>query len=305
MILTRRNDAGLARVHVQAAQVGDVEAVVETAAQGAGDRVGLLGDLLEQVVLVAAGVVVGGVPVDGQRLLRGLAGVAAEGVEAVGLQDGQLAVLQVDDLAGVPDQRGHVGGGEHLLLADAQHDRAAQPGHHDLAGAVRVDDGDAVRADDALQRPPDGVLQRVGLLDGAADQVGEDLGVGLAEELDALALEALPQRVGVLDDAVVDDRDALVGRQVRVGVDVARHAVGGPAGVPDARRALEAGRHHGREVGHAALDLAGLQRLRRDDGDARGVVAAVFEPLEPLQQNGRGVLRPDVGHDSAHRVHPP
>ena len=54
-----------------------------------------------------------------------------EVTEAVGADRRDLAVVQVHDLAGVADERGDVGGDEHLLVADAEHDGAAVTGHHD------------------------------------------------------------------------------------------------------------------------------------------------------------------------------
>ena len=50
--------------------------------------------------------------------------------------------------------------------------------------------------------------------------------------------------------------------------------------------------------------LAGLLRRAQlpvgDDGDARGVVAPVLQPAQPVQDDVPGVLRTDVTHDAAH-----
>ena len=67
-------------------------------------------------------------------------------------------------------------------------------------------DGDAVGALDRGQRVADLALEGVGASD-AADQVGEHLGVGVGDQLDAVVGQPLPQRRGVVDDAVVDDGD--------------------------------------------------------------------------------------------------
>jgi hypothetical protein len=71
------------------------------------------------------------------------------------------------------------------------------------------------------------------------DQVRHDLGVGLGGELRAGGLQALAQRRPVLDDAVERDVDAVGGVRVRVRVGLGHAAVGGPAGVADAGRALQ------------------------------------------------------------------
>ncbi len=67
------------------------------------------------------------------------------------------------------------------------------------------------------------------------DEVGDGLGVGLGDEHVVVGLEAGAQVGEVLDDPVVHQRDPVGVAGVRVGVDVVGRAVGGPAGVPDAR----------------------------------------------------------------------
>ena len=133
-------------------------------------------------------------------------------------------------------------------------------------------------------------------------QVRHDLGVGLRGHDDP----ALGQLVGelgeVLDDPVVDDRDAPAGRHVRVGVDVRRPAVGGPAGVPDPRRG---GRHRvGRQQRPQVLELARLlahvQGPVGHDGHAGGVVAAVLQALQARHDDVHGLPMTRVPHDSTH-----
>jgi hypothetical protein len=103
----------------------------------------------------------------------------------------------------------------------------------------------------------------------------------------------------VLDDAVVHQGDAAGGVGVGVG-DVGR-AVGGPADVADAVLATSgcsastASRFADLALGPAALDLA-----VHDGGDAGRVVAAVFEPLEAVDQPVRDGLGSDDADDAAH-----
>ena len=101
------------------------------------------------------------------------------------------------------------------------------------------------------------------------------------------ALEVGAQVGEVLDDAVVHDGDPAGRVGVRVGVAVVGRAVGGPAGVAHAGRAGD------RAVGEflvQVLDAAGLlgdlqRAVRADDGDARGVVAAVLEAAQALDDD--------------------
>ena len=115
----------LARRHLQAADVRRLKAGVESAAQRAPDRFGLLGDFLAHVV-IEAGLVEGFVrPGDRRRRLRGGAAVERRCFEAIGAHDGDFAVVEMHDALGVTDQRGRIGGDEHFPIADAEDDRAA------------------------------------------------------------------------------------------------------------------------------------------------------------------------------------
>jgi hypothetical protein len=69
------------------------------------------------------------------------------------------------------------------------------------------------------------------------DEVGDDLGIGLALEDAALGGQLGLQLGEVLDDAVVDQ--AHPSRPVRVGIGLGGRPVGGPAGVADAGQAVE------------------------------------------------------------------
>jgi hypothetical protein len=99
----------------------------------------------------------------------------------------------------------------------------------------------------------------------------------------------------------VDDGDP-VARDVRVGVALARHAVRGPAGVRDAQLSVGGALveriaqllhlAHGAQAAHVA---AAVQHR-----DAGRIVAAVFEALQALDQDGDDVAVSDRTDDTAH-----
>ncbi len=265
------------------------------------DAVGLLEDLLEHEVLEAAALDRLQVPLD---LVDRLVDPARrEGADPVPLrgEHRHLAVVEVDHLPGVLDDRRLVGGDEELAVADAEDDRRAVARGHQHVGLVGRDDGDAVGTVDVAQRGGDGLLE-VALVE-LADQVRQDLGVGVGGELVPPADECLAQVGGVLDDAVVDQRNATRLVDVRMGVGRGGRAVGGPAGVADAQP----------PVGHAAIELLGehpqlpsglaqREAVAVDHGDAGGVIAAVLHPPQSLHQDRRGLLRSHITHDATHAM---
>ena len=109
----------------------------------------------------------------------------------------------------------------------------------------------------------------------------------------------------VLDDAVVDDGDGAVAAEVRVGVAVGGAAVRGPARVADAEAA--GGGMRGEvlgQFGEPAGLLAQVQFVARAGDDAGAVVAAIFQPPQPFEQDRRRLALPRVPDDPAHASAP-
>src|SRR5207248_7808334 len=115
----------------------------------------------------------------------------------------------------------------------------------------------------------------------------------------------------VLDDPVEDDVDAVLVVVVRVRICLGDAPVGGPARVADAcgRMRLDGGNTAARagllgdcvleelEVAHRAN---GLDPAVPEQGQARGVVAAVFEALETCEEELPTRTLAHVSNDSAH-----
>ena len=179
--------------------------------------------------------------------------------------------------------------------------RAAFARHDDAVGVGLRHDGERIGALELGHGGAHGLEQVAGHLEVVVDAVRDHLGVGLGGELVALAPRLVAQLLVVLDDAVVDDRDAVLG-DVRVGVALARHAVRGPARVRDAEAAVgRVGVERVLELAHLAdgaqaLDLAGAVQ----HGDARRVVAAVLQPAQSLDQDRDDVPVSNGSDDSAH-----
>ena len=201
-------------------------------------------------------------------------------------------------------------------LAYAQDQRRARARADHALGFVLVHHGQRVGAvqlgDSRLER-----FEQVAVVE-AVDQVGNDFGVGLAHEHIALGLQAGAQRFVVFNDAVVHQRHArrLAGQrlaraeaEMRVGVAHRRLAMGGPAGVGDARETLQVfGLHLLEQFGHARSAARALQpgaaragRIQRMHGDAAGVVAAVLEALQALHQYGNDIAMGNGADDATHR----
>lgn len=133
------------------------------------------------------------------------------------------------------------------------------------------------------------------------DAIAEDLGIGLGLERVAPGEEEFLHRSIIFDDAVVDQGDFVVAADVRVGVGVADAAMGRPAGMADAAGAGERGpRDLLLKVGDSADFFRDRERSALEDGDAGGVIAAIFQAFEAFADEGSRSLSTDVADDSAH-----
>ena len=255
--------------------------------QGVGHRGGLLGDLLEHEVLIAALLRGAQVPVD-MKLAELDIGVAVEigDLIVVGGDHHRLVLAEFDGVAGVFDERGHIRADEHLALADAEHQRGGAPGRHDGAGFIGVGEHQrevALQPAQHRQHRGDEITGGVAVPVLVGDQVHGDLGVGVAGELHPGRLELAAQRREVLDDPVVDHRD-LSGRiAMRVGVAVGGPPVGGPAGVAQPRVPAQRCRVGGVQRGLQVDQPPGAPAHRQsaapvDQGDTRGVITPVLHP---------------------------
>ena len=215
---------------------------------------------------------------------------------------GAVAVLEVDDATRDLQERRDVGRGEVFALAEPEEKGRTTPGDDDCLGVARRDHGDgkcALQLRNGLHGRGKERIARLAML---GDEVRDHLRIGVGTEFVAGFLQALADRLVVLDDAVVHEGD--VARHMRMRIALGRRAVRRPPGVRDAGRAADVLRLGLRgELGHAARGADPFNGPVVDDRDARGVVAAVLEAPQPLDED-RNDVAPRGGADDAAHVSP-
>src|SRR6476661_4779621 len=126
------------------------------------------------------------------------------------------------------------------------------------------------------------------------------IGVG-SELVTAFALQLFAQRRIIFDHAVVHQRDFSALVKMRMRIFVGHFSMSSPARVADA--VLPAGRFLGHETGQVRDPSGALTRfdlLPVYDGNAGGVVAAIFEPPQTVQEYGRRFCAADISDYSTH-----
>ena len=137
-----------------------------------------------------------------------------------------------------------------------------------------------------------------------ANQMREHLGVGVGFEFVAGGEQFLFERVVIFDDAIVNDGDFAGLIEVRMGIFVRGRAVRGPARVADAEISLD--RFGFQKARKAFADfahfLANEQIAATHHSHAGAVIAAIFQPPQSFEQDGRGRLFANVSNDAAHNL---
>jgi hypothetical protein len=288
----------------------DLAGVKGHAAQrGVSDGARLLPDLLEHEVFVSALFRLDRVPRDaGKATLDGIA-IKVSKLHAGEGEDGHVAIGKEVDVAGVVKDAGHVGSDEAFAIADADDHGRPGAGGDDFVRLCGREHSQGKRAGEALDSAADGHLERDGLAGQVGvdlhllDEVGNDFRVGFSDELVAqLGKFALELEV-VFDDAVMDDDKAARAVAMGVGVLFSGAAMRCPAGVTDAKGALEGVlAENFFKVCELARCAPQLQRGagRAANCNASRVVAAIFEAPQPFNNDWNNLLRTYITNNAAH-----
>ncbi len=162
---------------------------------------------------------------------------------------------------------------------DGQRKGAVQPGYDGLDGFNRVQS----------------IVQCGG------NQVHDGFRICVGSPLDPARAQFFAQRVEVLDDTVVDDRDFAVGMGVSIG-DV-WDTVGGPTGVADATASRQRRpSDFGGQVLELALSAATLDLTIDQGRDPGAVIAPVFEAFQAINQLIGYAISAKDSNDSTHKV---
>jgi hypothetical protein len=134
-----------------------------------------------------------------------------------------------------------------------------------------------------------------------SNKLGDDFGVGIALKDHTLTLKLTLEDGVILDDAVVDDGDQAITGDMRVGIAIHSWPVGGPTRMADAMTTR--GGTFTKElnqIGNSAGTSPDMQVSAGYGGNAGTIVAPVFQPSKPFNQDGLGFSRPDITDNAAH-----
>src|SRR5690606_10274751 len=225
---------------------------------------------------------------------------AVPDLAAVHAQSSMITLAQIDESIGYLQQSQRIGGDKTLLAALANHQRTAHARAVQGARLVLMHHGQGVGPVQLSQGRPQGTEQIPPLPVMVRQQMGHHLGVGIRGELVIQLHESAPQRSVVFDDAVVHQRQPL--GYVRMGIVLARPAVGYPACVGNSRMSMNGGSlKHPLQLGHPACGPDPRYPVTTgQNSHPRRVISTVLKSAKPLDQNRGDVASGNRAYDSAH-----
>ena len=270
-------------------QVRELNAVIMGACEGA-ERIAehgrLLMDLLvHEMAIIALADQRAGKCRLGDRTLDGIA-MHVEDLGAIGTNDRPVAFFQILNAIGQVRQGERIGTDIHFTVAVTDGERAAATRANQEIFVILEQQGERKGTFEAIERRPRCLDRLHATLEIGADQMRHHLGIGLRPELMPLLQELEAQRLEILDDAVMHDGNAA--GFVRMGIVFGGGSMGGPAGVADAggpgkRITFQ----DGFEIGELAFGASPLDPTVDQGRDAGAVIAAIFEALQRIEQQGR------------------
>ena len=276
----------------------DLVILSNSGGEGLAQGVGLLLDFLHHEVLVAALFCGVDVPVHMLEFLEDGVSVLIEESDAVRLDDSEFTVVHLVHFPGVVQDSGNVRGNVVALRADGHNEGAGAFDSDECVRVIGVENTEGVGALKHFYSFQNGLKEVAVVV--FVQQHGDNFCVGVTVENIAFFLEVRLQGGKILNDAIVDHREAPGCTVVRMGVLVTGLAVGCPAGVANADISL---RSMGLgdllpEAGDLALGLHNVDLPILEDGNSCRVITPVLELFEERGDVGCSV----IADDSAHRL---
>ena len=230
-----------------------------------------------------------------------LAAARVVNLRAAALEHCEVAVIEIGDDRGERRERDRIGAEHHLALAIADGERRALPRADKKILLALEQKGEC---EGPLEARQGGFHRRDGIepcLHEVGDEMGDRFRVGLSHEVRAPPRQFGSQLVEILDDAVVNDGDA-VGR-MRMRIDLVGPAMRRPARMADADRAIQGlPRETLLQVPQLAFGTQTGQMPVLERGEAGRVITAIFKPLERVDQRRRNRLMTENPDNSAHEA---
>ena len=241
-----------------------------------------------------------------ERRARGLDRLAVDATalgvvdfDAAAADHRPVAILEIGNRVGERCERNRIGAEIHLALAVADRKRRALARADQQIVLAGENESEREGTAQARQRGAHRLDRRLAPLHLLGDEMRDNLGVGFRSELGAAPFKLFAQLAEIFDDAVMHDRETLGG--VRMRVVLGGPAVRRPARVADAGGAGQRLATEPRlQIDQLAFGAPAREMAVLDRCDAGGIVTAIFQTLQRIQQLAGDGVAPEYSDNAAH-----
>ena len=221
-------------------------------------------------------------------------------IDALRGENREIAVVQIDDLAGVGGERGNVGSGKIAAVAKPDHQRTSVTRNDDRIGIIGAENGKAVGSVHPAEGGGDRLDEIARITFG--NQIDKHFRVRFRNEFTAFRKQFVFQFRIVFDDSVVNQRELAGVVQMRVRVPDGGYAVSCPAGVRNAASLLQLAVFLCLvlKIFHLPDRLDGQQFMISGQRKTGGVISAVFQTFQSVEQDFFRRFVSGIANDSAH-----
>src|ERR1700719_990240 len=273
----------------------------DAAQHGVSDGAGLLENFLEHEMLEAALFRSYGIPGDVMHLRLDRFTFSVSDLNAFRCEDRDVSVGEEENVARVREDAGNIAGNKVFGLAQADDHARTTARCYNVARILSRKDHQRVATTQTLDRFAHSAFERAAIHI-LLDQMRHDLGIGLGDELMPFLFEFLLELQVIFDDAIVHNDDFALTVAMRMGIFLCRPAMRGPARVSEAIDPIDGivadGLFEIRQFAGGATNLH--MPVLANDGDACGIVPAIFQASKAVQNEGYDFLRADISDNATH-----
>ena len=263
----------------------------------------LLVDFFKHKMLISAFFRGRNIPVNMERLLYYAVSVFIKKINVVFVKHSNFFLVKEVDIAGVLKNSRNIACNKVFTFAKTYNERAFLSCGNDSVRKVLAQNSKSIAAFQAVYSRLYSFknIKRIFIV--IVYKMSNDFCVCVALKNNAFALKPRLELCKVLDNSVVNNSDCSAFVKMRMGVYVARLAVGRPSCMPDSKRTFDSFlRDFFFKSFERAFYLAHQNILAVKHCDSRAVISAVLKFFKRIHQNRCSIFIADISYNSTHGI---
>ena len=213
-----------------------------------------------------------------------------------------ITIFQKDYFPCGSQKSRNIRGDKAFIPTDAQQKRRGVSRGVKHARLIRVNHDYGIGPVRASQRPRKSFTQPGTVKALFTNEMGEHFGIRIRGEGMPPGLQFIFQFLEILDNPVMDNGNSAILGNMGMGVSLHRKSMRGPSGMPDSRKNRNRlfSRDFFFQYGKFSRRFDNVEPALLFKGHAGGIIAAIFQTPQPVNQQGNGRFSSSISNNSAH-----